>query len=106
MSRPATAIQLSTEEKAIELIRPHAAEITLRGDTDFTLSGELDRWDSQGIRFIFGMDAHPKVVQLAESLSERPGNRLSGWLVMKSRPSRVASLSGSRRRLCVQRLFE
>ena len=48
-------------DRAIELVRPHAAEITLRGDTDFTLSGELDRWDSQGIKFIFGMDAHPKV---------------------------------------------
>jgi len=35
--------------EAIELVRPRAAEITLRGDTDFTLSGELDRWDSQGL---------------------------------------------------------
>src|SRR5260370_26685855 len=30
----------------------------------------MDRWDSQGIKFIFGMDAYPKVVQLAESLPE------------------------------------
>ena len=52
-------------DRAIELLRPRAAEITLRGDTDFTLSAELDRWDGQGIKFIFGMDAHPKVVQLA-----------------------------------------
>src|SRR5258708_30129465 len=59
-------------DRAIELVRPHAAEITLRGDTDFTLSGELDRWDSQGIKFIFGMDAHPNVVKLAESLSKPP----------------------------------
>jgi hypothetical protein len=42
----------------------------LRGDTDFTLTGELDRWDSQGVKFIFGMDAHPKVVGLAEALPE------------------------------------
>src|SRR5258707_3545412 len=42
----------------------------MKAVSDFTLSGELDRWDSQGIKFIFGMDAHPKVVQLAESLSE------------------------------------
>jgi hypothetical protein len=46
------------------LVRPHADEITLSGDTDFTLSAELDRWDSQGIKFLFGLDAHPKVVQL------------------------------------------
>jgi hypothetical protein len=57
-------------DRAIELVAPHAGEITLRGDTDFTLTGELDRWDSQGIKFLFGMDAHPKVVQLAEALRE------------------------------------
>lgn len=54
--------------RAIELVDPHAGQITLRGDTDFTLSGELDRWDEQGVKFIFGMDAHPKVVGLAEAL--------------------------------------
>jgi hypothetical protein len=56
-------------DRAIELVRPYAGEITLRGDTDFTLSGELDRWDEQGLKFIFGLDAHPKVVALAEALS-------------------------------------
>ena len=55
--------------RAIALVRPHAGQITLRGDTDFTLTGELDRWDGEGIKFIFGMDAHPKVVQLAEALA-------------------------------------
>ena len=56
-------------DRAIELVRPRAGEITLRGDTDFTLSAELDRWDSQGIKFIFGMDAHPKVVQTGSILA-------------------------------------
>ena len=57
-------------DRAIELVRPYAGKITLRGDTDFSLTAELDRWDGQGIKFIFGMDAHPKVVQLAEALPE------------------------------------
>ena len=57
-------------DRAIELVRPHAGEITLRGDTDFTLTAQLDRWHSQGIKFVFGMDAHLKVVQLAEALPE------------------------------------
>jgi hypothetical protein len=30
-------------DRAIGLVRPHVDEITLRGDTDFTLSAELDR---------------------------------------------------------------
>ena len=52
-------------------MRPYASRITLRGDTDFTLSGELDRWDREGVKFIFGMDAHSKVVQLAEALPQK-----------------------------------
>src|SRR4029077_16904332 len=58
----------NSHDRAIKLGRPYAGQIPLREDTDFTLSAELDRWDSQGIKFIFGMDAHPKVVKLAEAL--------------------------------------
>jgi hypothetical protein len=57
-------------DRAINLVRPFAGEITLRGDTDFTQTKELDRWDAEGIKFIFGMDAHKKVRGLAESLRE------------------------------------
>jgi hypothetical protein len=58
-------------DRALSCVGPHAGAITLRGDTDFTLTGELDRWDSEGVKFIFGMDAHPKVVALAQGLPER-----------------------------------
>lgn len=58
-------------ERAIAVVAPHAGKITLRGDTDFTLTGELDRWQESGHQFIFGMDAHPKVVGLAEALAEQ-----------------------------------
>jgi hypothetical protein len=57
-------------DRAIALVQPHAGKITLRGDTDFSLTGELDRWDAGSINFIFGMDAHNKVVALAEALPE------------------------------------
>jgi hypothetical protein len=30
-------------DRAIELVRPHAGEITLRGDIDLTLTAESDR---------------------------------------------------------------
>ena len=32
-------------------------KITFRGDTDFTQTKHLDRWDQDSIRFIFGIDA-------------------------------------------------
>ena len=58
-------------DRAVALVRSVAGQITLRGDTDFSHTGQLDRWDDQGLKFILGLDAHPKVVALAEALSER-----------------------------------
>lgn len=63
-------------DRAIEVVAPHAGKITLRGDTDFTLSGELDRWHEAGHQFIFGMDAHAKVIGLAADLPEGAWKRL------------------------------
>jgi hypothetical protein len=63
-------------DRAIAVVRPHAGRITLRGDTDFTHTAHLDRWQAQGIRFIFGMDAHPKVVRLAQKLNEKAWRKL------------------------------
>jgi hypothetical protein len=41
----------------------------LRGDTDFSQTTHLDRWArDERIRFVFGLDAHAKVVALAEEL--------------------------------------
>jgi DDE family transposase len=63
-------------ERAIALVRPHAGQITLRGDTKFTHTAQLDRWDSQDLRFILGMPAHSKVVKLAEGLPARSWRKL------------------------------
>ena len=90
-------------DRAIKLVAPHAGEITLRGDTDFTLTGELDRWDGQGVKFIFAMDAHRKVVNLAEALPEeawRPLERLPRYEIATLRD---ASPSESKKAWCVSR---
>lgn len=82
-------------DRAIAVVRPFAGQITLRGDTDFTLTGELDRWDAEGIKFIFGMDAHRKVVGLAEALPEcdwKPLERLPRYEIAtrpRRKPERV-----------------
>jgi Transposase DDE domain group 1 len=51
-------------------------EVLLRGDTDFTQTAELDRWDAGGVKFIFGIDAMPNLVEYAEKLPESAWNRL------------------------------
>src|SRR4051812_40192377 len=43
-------------------------KITFRGDTDFSQTTHLDGWDRQGIRFVFGIDAMPNLVEKAQTL--------------------------------------
>ena len=57
-------------DRAVDLVRPYAGSIFLRGDTDFSLTGEFDRWEDAGVKFVFGMDANPTLVSLAQNLSE------------------------------------
>jgi hypothetical protein len=45
-------------------------KITYRGDTDFTQTKHLDRWDRDAIRFISGIDAMANLKDLAERLPD------------------------------------
>ena len=54
--------------------------VLLRGDTDFSQTTQLDRWDAdRRIRFIFGYDAMPNLKALAEDLPE------SAWQPLQRR---------------------
>ncbi len=44
--------------------------ILMRGDTDFSQTAHLDRWDARGVEFIFGMDAMGRLIEKAEDLAE------------------------------------
>ena len=56
-------------DRSIELCRKAGfRKILLRGDTDFTQTEHLDRWDGDDVRFIFGIDATKKLYELAEKL--------------------------------------
>jgi hypothetical protein len=71
-NRPSHEMAASFIDQAAALCRRAGFRSFLfRGDTDFTQTKHLDRWDDAGdIRFIFGIDAHPKLVALAENLPE------------------------------------
>jgi len=63
-------------DKAIDLVAPHTPRVCLRGDTDFSLTANFDRWARQGVDFVFGMDASPTLRQRAENLDEARWRRL------------------------------
>jgi hypothetical protein len=56
-------------DQAIDLCRrADFKDILLRGDTDFSMTAHLDRWDEAGVRFVFGYDANESFVDRAENL--------------------------------------
>ena len=50
--------------------------LTFRGDTDFTQTRHLDRWDAGGVRFVFGCDARANLIREADALPTRAWTRL------------------------------
>lgn len=69
-------------DKSIVLCRRAGfRKITLRGDTDFTQTAHLDRWDEAGdVRFVFGIDAMANLYEIVENLPE------SAWKPLKRPP--------------------
>lgn len=64
-------------DRAIALCRRAGfKKITVRGDTDFTQTKHLDRWDKAGVRFIFGIDAMPNLYDIVENLPENAWQEL------------------------------
>ena len=63
-------------DRAIALVRESFRNVWLRGDTDFSLTGNFDRWSDDKVNFVFGYDAKKNLVAIAEDLEERAWNPL------------------------------
>ena len=75
VNRPGNATSQSGSvewiDRAVALVSQVAGRVTIRGDTDFSHTEQLDRWDAAGRKFILGIDAHPKLVGLAAALENK-----------------------------------
>lgn len=56
-------------DRSLDLVSGHFKKVRLRGDTDFSLTRHFDKWDEQ-CTFIFGMDAKPNLVKIANEIDE------------------------------------
>jgi hypothetical protein len=78
-------------DRSIDLCRRAGFRaIRMRGDTDFSQSRHLDRWHNEGVQFVFGFDAIPKLEEIAENLPE------SAWKLLQ-RKQRTTDKPRSRR---------
>jgi hypothetical protein len=80
-SRPSNDGAAEWMDHAIDLVSPTFKKVWLRGDTDFSLTKNFDRWDEKGVGFVFGYDAKTNLVDIANSLPE------SSWTLLE-RPAR------------------
>ncbi len=95
-NRPSHEGAAARFDQAIALCRRAGFKtILLRGDTDFTQTQHLDGWDADGVRFVFGIDAMPNLVERADGLAEaiwRPLTRPAKYTVRtepRKRPANV-----------------
>lgn len=86
-NRPSHEDAASYLDKAITLCRDAGFKsILLRGDSDFSQTAHLDRWDDQttdvqgqacGVKFLFGIDAMPNLKLKAELLDKSAWKKLT-----------------------------
>ena len=70
-NRPSHEGVIPLYDKAIALCsKAGFKNILLRGDTDFSLTTELDRFDADGVRFVFGYDAKATMVARAAAVPD------------------------------------
>jgi hypothetical protein len=63
-------------DRAIQLAKDIFHKVWVRGDTDFALTENFDRWDAANVGFVFGIDAMPNLVEKAEHLPKAAWKRL------------------------------
>ena len=83
-SQPSSTGAAEWIDRAIDLVAPVFAKTTLRGDTDFSLTQNFDRWDEKGVKFVFGYDAIKPLRRMADEIPDgdwKPLERLPRYEV-------------------------
>ena len=76
-SRPSHEGAADRLDESVSLLRRAGfRKITLRGDTDFSQTRHLDRWHRDGVKFVFGFQAGPKLCAKAAELLDSAWSEL------------------------------
>ena len=76
-SRPSHEGAVAWIDRAVKLVRRGGFEqVRLRGDTDFSLTRNFDRWSEEGVEFVFGIEANRSFVREADKIGEAQWQKL------------------------------
>lgn len=101
-SRPSHDGAAPRLDQAIKWAKQEAGfqKVRLRGDTDFALTQNFDRWHEQDVEFVFGMDAKPSFVQRAKALAD------DAWKPLRRRAKRKPKKTRTRPENVKQQVVE
>lgn len=97
-NRPSSEGAAKRFDQALALCRRAGFRwVTFRGDTDFSQTEHLDRWDDEDrVRFVFGYDAKQNLIDHAETLEE------AAWTPLERPPKYEVRTKPRRRRTNVK----
>ena len=78
-NRPSHEGSAELLDRAVALVRKGGfTKVLLRGDTDYALTANFDRWSDDGVDFVFGYDAKTNLVERAGGTDEAMYHELVG----------------------------
>lgn len=81
-------------------------KIRLRGDTDFSQTQHLDRWNADGVEFVFGYDATRNLVKLASELAKSRWKPLRRDRRKVAQEKRRAKRANTKQQIVVEREYK
>ncbi|PKW18699.1 DDE family transposase [Saccharopolyspora spinosa] len=88
-------------DRAIDLVCPYAPRVCVRGDTDFSLTANFDRWAGKA-DFVFGMDNNPALRGHAEALDEKAWTRMERPAPYETRTGTTRTRRHNRKKSCLR----
>ena len=90
-NRPSHEGSADLLDRAVTLVRKAGfKEVLLRGDTDYALTANFDRYDADGVTFVFGYDARKNLIEKGEGTDDEMYHELvkRAERTIKTRPRR------------------
>ncbi|MEV0052630.1 transposase [Saccharopolyspora shandongensis] len=88
-------------DRAIDLVCPSAPRVCVRGDTDFSLTANVDLW-AEKVDFVFGMDNNITLRAHAETLDEKAWKRLERPTPYETRTGKTRTRRHNRKKEVVK----